>query len=58
MYSNKILRATTDVKNDLLSEIGAFGPLGGTNYESGFRRAFTLLQAAQRDEFGAPCTDG
>ena len=58
VYSNKILRATEEVKNDLLSEIGGFAPAGGTNYESGFRAAFKMLQAARRDEFGAPCTDG
>ena len=33
-------------------------PLGSTNYEDGLRVAFSLLNAAEQDEFGAPCEGG
>lgn len=28
-----------------------------TNYESAFRLGFSMLESAQSDEFGSPCTD-
>ena len=58
MSSDKIERATEEVKGWVSSSISGLSARGGTNFEDGIRKAFDLLNAAQRDEYGSPCTDG
>lgn len=56
--SDKIQRATEDVKGWVSSAINGLSAGGGTNYEDGLRKAFDLLNAAEQDEYGSPCTNG
>ena len=41
-----------------MEAIDSLDAVGSTNYESAFRKAFAMLEAAEDDEFGAPCVDG
>ena len=58
LYSEKMERATTEVKEGLVSAISDLSPDGSTNYAAAIRKAFSMFKAAQKDEYGAPCTDG
>lgn len=56
--NSKITRATTEVKEALITEIDALEASGQTNYEGAFTKGLALLKAAQNDEYGAPCSNG
>lgn len=58
VYSNKIFRATISEKEAIISDIDALEATGQTNYEAAFQKGFQLLNAAESDEYGAPCTNG
>jgi voltage-dependent calcium channel alpha-2/delta-1 len=58
VYTKKITRATTEVKDAIIEEVNHFRALGGTNYQAAFTKGLALLEAAQEDEYGAPCNDG
>lgn len=57
VVSEKITRATIEHKQVLTASINSFVANGMTNYESAFRLGFSMLESAQSDEFGPPCSD-
>ena len=56
--TTKVTRATIANKQGFTSAIDALEASGQTNYEGAFQKGFELLNAAQSDEYGAPCTNG
>ena len=50
---NKIVRATTEAKNAVISAINQLTGSGQTNNEAAFKAAFDMIDAATNDEFGA-----
>ena len=57
LNSNKVVRATDEIKDKLKEAIDELSASGKTNYESAFKKGFDLLDSATNDEFGAPCAD-
>ena len=58
IYSTKVIRAKTTDKEAIITEIDGLSATGQTNYEAAFNLGFSMLNAAESDEFGAPCTNG
>jgi Mg-chelatase subunit ChlD len=58
VYTDKITRATAEVKDAIIEAIDSLDIEGQTNYQDAFTEGFDLLNAAQDDEYGAPCADG
>ena len=58
LYSNKVLRATHETKEKIIEEIEDLEAGGSTNYEAAFNKGLTMLEAAEKDEYGAPCSNG
>lgn len=58
VYTDKITRATTEVKEAIIEAIDALEAEGQTNYQGAFTKGFNMLHAAQNDEYGAPCSNG
>ena len=58
LHSSKILRATSETKEKITEKIEGLEAVGSTNYEEAFRKGLSMLKAATKDEFGAPCVNG
>ena len=58
VYTSKITRATIDHRYRLEEEIDYLEVSGLTNYQAAFELGLRMLDAAETDEFGAPCTNG
>ena len=58
VYTNKITRATIDHRYRMEEEINNLEVTGFTNYQAAFQLGFDMINAAETDEFGAPCTNG
>ena len=57
LNSNRVVRATDEVKTKLAEAIDELTVDGKTNYEAAFQQGFNMLDAAADDEFGAPCPE-
>ena len=57
VHFSKIVQATTYNKNRLLEKIDYISANGATDYEKAFRKAFEMLEQANKDEFGAILCD-
>ena len=49
VYTEKITRATTEVKEQIIEKINSLSALGQTNYQAAFSKGFSLLNAATTD---------
>jgi uncharacterized protein with von Willebrand factor type A (vWA) domain len=49
VYTKKITRATTEVKEQIIEKINSLSALGQTNYQAAFSKGFSLLNAATTD---------
>ena len=58
VYSDKITRATISQKELFINDIDTLEAQGQTNYEEALKLGFSKLNAAESDEYGAPCTNG
>ena len=58
VYSSTITRATIAHKAAIIEKVGELYPTGQTNFEDAIRLGFSMLNAATKDEYGAPCLNG
>lgn len=58
MREKKLKRATNSVKEQLVKEISDLSAKGKTNYQDALTKAFSLINTASQDEYGAPCSNG
>lgn len=53
--NGQIVRASTENKEEILGKIDEITATGNTNYERALKKAVSMLEKAEKDEFGSPC---